>query len=163
MKSATATRRTVASRCRRKTRPAFLRTAAPPFPARGCCGGDPAVAGLCWAVSPTKIHLRSRSAAPSRPTRFHGTRPGRTSGFAPAANAAVDQVLVVAIGFLIAPVGRLMYFCAVVLPWNRLDATYGATLSFVTTDRPVSVFGGTRTPPERLYMYMYSTGRNPWR
>jgi hypothetical protein len=31
------------------------------------------------------------------------------------------QVLVVACAFWMAPAGRLMYFCAVVWPWNRLD------------------------------------------
>jgi hypothetical protein len=33
-----------------------------------------------------------------------------------------DQVLVEAIGALIAPAGRWMYFSAVVLPWYRLSA-----------------------------------------
>jgi hypothetical protein len=35
----------------------------------------------------------------------------------------INQVLVVAIGALIAPEGRGMYFSAVVLPWYRLVAT----------------------------------------
>ena len=43
--------------------------------------------------------------------------------FAPARNSAGNQVLVVAIGALIAPEGRGMYFSAVVLPWYRLVAT----------------------------------------
>jgi hypothetical protein len=34
-----------------------------------------------------------------------------------------DQVLVEAMGALIAPAGRAMYFSAVVLPWYRLVAT----------------------------------------
>jgi hypothetical protein len=32
-------------------------------------------------------------------------------------------VLVLAIGALIAPAGRWMYFCAVLLPWYRLELT----------------------------------------
>jgi hypothetical protein len=38
------------------------------------------------------------------------------------AGATMCQVLVVAIGFWIAPDGRGMYFCAVVEPWKRLGS-----------------------------------------
>jgi hypothetical protein len=60
------------------------------------------------------------------PTGFHGARPGRKEWVRPGREWFGDsagQVLVVAIGLLIAPEGRWMYFCAVVLPWYRLCAT----------------------------------------
>src|SRR6516162_3744853 len=40
---------------------------------------------------------------------------------------------------------------------------YGPTLDFVTKVRPVSVSGGSTSPPVRLNRYRYSVGRKPWR
>ena len=53
-----------------------------------------------------------------QPSPVHGEGPPAvgTAHFGPG-----RQVLVVACGLLMAPAGRLMYFCAVVWPWNRLD------------------------------------------
>src|ERR1022692_377592 len=66
-------------------------------------------------------------------------------------------------GFTIGP-DRGMYFSAVVEPSNRLGlARYGATVVLVTNVSPVSVSGGATRPPDSLYMYRYSTGRNPCR
>ena len=56
-----------------------------------------------------------------------------------------------------------MYFCAVVEPWNRLACLYWPTVLFVMKLRPVSVSGGLIVPPEMLYRYRYSVGRNPCR
>ena len=50
-----------------------------------------------------------------------GRQPSPVRGKGPPAIGVVHQVLVVACAFLMAPDGRLMYFCAVVWPWNRLD------------------------------------------
>src|SRR5450755_2882747 len=73
------------------------------------------------------------------------------------------HVLVVAGSELMAPDGRAMYFCAVVEPWNRLAFAYEPALALVMIVRPVSVSGGVSVPPDRLYMYMYNTGRKPCR
>src|SRR3984885_4697180 len=81
----------------------------------------------------------------------------------PGLSLGLSQVLVVAGGLLIAPEGRGTYFCAVVEPWYRLATLYWVRLLFVMKDRPVSVSDGTSVPPEMLYRYRYSVGRNPCR
>jgi hypothetical protein len=72
-------------------------------------------------------------------------------------------VLVVAVGLLIAPDGRGMYFCAVVDPWYLLLFVNGTALLLVMNVRPVSVSDGLSVPPDRLYMYICSVGRKPCR
>jgi hypothetical protein len=72
-------------------------------------------------MSLTKIHLRSQSPRLLGRHASWSTAGAEECGSAPAANSAVDQVLVVAAGERIAPEGRGMYFSAVELPWYRLS------------------------------------------
>src|ERR1700759_3928535 len=140
MISAIATTSTVASRWRRKARPAVLRallrggvapggwlgrsvrfsTASLTFLIRsvrllrypGQRGWGPG--RFCQAVSTVLHPLRGE------PERQAGPSP-RNAGRGPSVGGLGGHGLVVACAFWMAPAGRLMYFCAVVWPWNRLD------------------------------------------
>jgi hypothetical protein len=73
-------------------------------------------------LHPPPGRSRGRAAPAAESNASDGRQPSPVHGEGPPAVSVVRQVLVVACGLLMAPAGRLMYFCAVVWPWNRLEA-----------------------------------------
>src|ERR1700753_122029 len=145
MINATATTSTVASRWRRKARPADFSGL---FRGGSRLGGSLGLPVLRSTASLTLL-IRSLRLSYAVPASEDGARKGharpRDSSLTPRPGPAVDagrapdgrqpspvdgkgppavgvehQVLVVACAFWMAPAGRLMYSCLVVWPWNRL-------------------------------------------
>src|SRR3984885_3718886 len=167
--SATVTTRTVASRCLANTPKPRATSCPPPFPLPP---PPPSAAGPPRTLPPDSTVPLTSPPGAFVPAQTGGRAPGCPPGpvpppptclFIPRTLPGLSQVLVVAGGLLIAPEGRGTYFCAVVGPWYLLATLYWVRLFFVMKDRPVSVSDGTSVPPEMLYRYMYSVGRNPCR
>ena len=124
--SATVTTRIVASRWRPKTPSLWRSMSTVPLPVPTGPSGKPASMPPCSVILLTSASLSGLSgqfaqerAGSGRSAVFLG-RASRLGLY----QVLVDQVLVVAGGFAIAPDGRARYFRAVVEPWYRLSRLY---------------------------------------